>query len=30
MDTVEYRRVGAINQFRLVKYLQPSTQLHTP
>jgi serine/threonine-protein kinase RsbW len=23
MDTVEYRRVGSTNQFRLVKYLQP-------
>jgi len=30
MDTVEYRRVGTINQFRLVKYLQPSTQSQTP
>jgi len=26
MDTVEYQRVGSTNQFRLVKYLQPSTQ----
>jgi serine/threonine-protein kinase RsbW len=26
MDTVEYRRAGRTNQFRLVKYLQPSTQ----
>jgi serine/threonine-protein kinase RsbW len=26
MDTVEYRRVGGTNQFRLVKYLQPSKQ----
>jgi serine/threonine-protein kinase RsbW len=26
MDTVEYRRVGSTNQFRLVKYFQPSTQ----
>jgi anti-sigma regulatory factor (Ser/Thr protein kinase) len=29
MDTVEYRRAGKINQFRLVKYLQPSTQART-
>jgi anti-sigma regulatory factor (Ser/Thr protein kinase) len=29
MDTVEYHRVGNTNQFRLVKYLQPS-QGHTP
>jgi serine/threonine-protein kinase RsbW len=26
MDTVEYQREGNTNQFRLVKYLQPSTQ----
>jgi anti-sigma regulatory factor (Ser/Thr protein kinase) len=26
MDTVEYQRAGRINQFRLVKYLQPATQ----
>lgn len=26
MDTVEYRREGNTNQFRLVKYLQSSTQ----
>jgi anti-sigma regulatory factor (Ser/Thr protein kinase) len=26
MDTVEYQRAGSTNQFRLVKYLQPSTQ----
>jgi hypothetical protein len=25
MDTVEYQRAGSTNQFRLVKYLQPST-----
>jgi serine/threonine-protein kinase RsbW len=25
MDTVEYQRAGDTNQFRLVKYLQPST-----
>jgi anti-sigma regulatory factor (Ser/Thr protein kinase) len=30
MDTVEYRRVGTINQFRLVKYLQPSKQSQIP
>lgn len=30
MDTVEYQRVGTTNQFRLVKYLQPSTQARTP
>jgi anti-sigma regulatory factor (Ser/Thr protein kinase) len=30
MDTVEYQRVGSINQFRLVKYLQPSAQPRTP
>jgi anti-sigma regulatory factor (Ser/Thr protein kinase) len=24
MDTVEYHRIGNINEFRLVKYLQPS------
>ena len=30
MDTVEYHRVGSVNQFRLVKYLQPSTQSRTP
>ncbi len=30
MDTVEYQRVGTINQFRLVKYLQPATQSRTP
>jgi len=26
MDIVEYQRAGNTNQFRLVKYLQPSTQ----
>jgi serine/threonine-protein kinase RsbW len=26
MDIVEYQREGSTNQFRLVKYLQPSTQ----
>jgi serine/threonine-protein kinase RsbW len=26
MDTVEYERAGSTNQFRLVKYLQPSMQ----
>jgi anti-sigma regulatory factor (Ser/Thr protein kinase) len=25
MDTVEYQRAGSVNQFRLVKYLQPTT-----
>jgi len=30
MDTVEYRRNGDRNEFRLVKYLQPSTQSRTP
>ena len=30
MDTVEYQRTGTTNQFRLVKYLQPSTQSRTP
>jgi hypothetical protein len=30
MDTVEYQRAGSTNQFRLVKYLQPMTQSHTP
>ena len=30
MDTVEYQRAGSTNQFRLVKYLQPSTQSRTP
>ena len=30
MDTVEYKRAGSTNQFRLVKYLQPSTQSRTP
>jgi anti-sigma regulatory factor (Ser/Thr protein kinase) len=30
MDTVEYVRIGTTNQFRLVKYLQPSTQARTP
>jgi anti-sigma regulatory factor (Ser/Thr protein kinase) len=30
MDTVEYRRSGDRNEFRLVKYLQPSTQSRTP
>jgi anti-sigma regulatory factor (Ser/Thr protein kinase) len=30
MDTVEYRRSGDTNEFRLVKYLQPSTQSRTP
>jgi serine/threonine-protein kinase RsbW len=30
MDIVEYQRVGSTNRFRLVKYLQPSTQSRTP
>jgi anti-sigma regulatory factor (Ser/Thr protein kinase) len=30
MDTVEYQRSGTTNQFRLVKYLRPSTQSCTP
>jgi serine/threonine-protein kinase RsbW len=30
MDVVEYQRVGTINQFRLVKYLQPTMQSRTP
>lgn len=30
MDIVEYQRVGSANQFRLVKYLRPSTQSRTP
>ena len=30
MDTVEYRRNGDRNEFRLVKYLQPTTQSRTP
>ena len=30
MDIVEYRREGDTNEFRLVKYLQPSTQSRTP
>jgi serine/threonine-protein kinase RsbW len=29
MDSVEYRRTGDTNEFRLVKYLQPSTQSRT-
>ncbi len=30
MDVVEYQRVGNANQFRLVRYLRPSTQTRTP
>jgi anti-sigma regulatory factor (Ser/Thr protein kinase) len=30
MDIVEYQRAGSTNQFRLVKYLQPTTQSRTP
>jgi len=30
MDIVEYQRVGSANQFRLVRYLRPSTQSRTP
>src|SRR5205807_9941938 len=30
MDTVEYHRAGATNQFRLVKYLQHATEARTP
>lgn len=30
MDTVEYQRRGDTNEFRLVKYLKPSTQSQTP
>jgi len=30
MDVVEYRRAGDTNEFRLVKYLQPSTQSRIP
>jgi serine/threonine-protein kinase RsbW len=30
MDVVEYRRSGDTNEFRLVKYLQPSTQSRIP
>jgi serine/threonine-protein kinase RsbW len=30
MDSVEYRRIGDTNEFRLVKYLQPATQSRTP
>ena len=30
MDSVEYRRTGDTNEFRLVKYLQPATQSRTP
>ena len=30
MDTVEYQRAGSTNQFRLVKYLQGSSQAIEP
>lgn len=30
MDSVEYQRAGDVNQFRLIKYLQPSTQSPVP